>query len=223
LSYPYRFPPHVEVVKETYLSRKPAAASPWVAAASVAVLFVVSAIYWTDAFGLGSQLAATPETVFERREYWRLLTSIGTHADIEHLLGNAVVFGILAFLLYGYFGATIYPILILVSGVVVTGLSLATYPPLTILVGASGVVYLMAGFWLTLYLLVERRFTIVKRLLRAVGFSVIVLMPTVVEPTVSYRTHALGFGIGVALGWIYFYVQKERLRGAERVEIDTDD
>jgi membrane associated rhomboid family serine protease len=180
-------------------------------------------IYWTDILGLASQLAATPEMVFDRREYWRLLTAIGTHANFEHLLSNAIVFGVLSYLLYGYFGAIVYPLLILSFGVVVMGLSLATYPPLTILVGASGVTYLMAGFWLTLYLFVERRFSPAKRLLRSIGFSLIVLMPTVFEPTVSYRTHALGFGIGVLLGLTYFHYKKEGLRRAERVELDVDD
>ena len=180
-------------------------------------------IYWTDTLGLASQLAATPEMVFERREYWRLLTAIGAHANFEHLLSNAIVFGLLSYLLYGYFGAVVYPLLILSFGVVVMGISLATYPPLTILVGASGVTYLMAGFWLTLYLFVERRFSPGKRLLRSIGFSLIVLMPTVFEPTVSYRTHALGFGVGVLLGLVYFHYKKESLRRAERVEMNLDD
>ncbi len=223
MSSPYPFLQPAAVVKETYLSRKPASASAWVAVMSVAVLSVVSGIYWTDAFGLTSQLAATPESVFDRNEYWRLYTAIGVHADFEHLLSNAIVFGVLSYLLYGYFGAMVHPLLTVGCGGVVMGLSLATYPPLTILVGASGVTYMMAGFWLTLYLFVERRFTPAKRLLRSVGFGVIVLMPTVVEPAVSYRSHALGFGIGVALGLAYFYVNKERLRSAERVEREVDD
>jgi membrane associated rhomboid family serine protease len=213
----------LRVVQETYLSRKPEGSSLWIAAASVAVLFLTSWIYWTDAFGLGSQLAASPESVFDRKEYWRLFTAIGAHADSGHLFGNAVVFGVLSYLLYGYFGVFVYPLLTLISGAVVMGLALATYPPLTILIGASGVVYLMAGFWLTLYLFLERRFSPAKRLLRSVGFSLVVLMPTVVEPTVSYRTHALGFGAGVILGVAYFRLNKDRLRRAERVEMESDD
>ena len=173
--------------------------------------------------GLASKLAATPESVFDRKEYWRLFTSIGAHADFEHLLSNALVFGLLSYLLYGYFGVMVHPILTLGCGGAVTALSLATYPPLTILVGASGATYMMAGFWLTLYLFVERRFTPAKRLLRSLGFSVIVLMPTVVEPAVSYRTHALGFGIGLGLGLVYFHLNKKRLRGAERVELESDE
>lgn len=184
---------------------------------------MVSTIYWTDAFGLASELAATPETVFELRQYWRLFTAIGVHSDSRHLMSNALVCAVLSYLLYGYFGAMVHPVLTIGGGGLVMALSLATYPPLTILVGASGVTYLMAGFWLTLYLFVERRFTPARRLLRAAGFGVIVLMPTVVEPAVSYRTHALGLGVGVALGVAYFYFNMDRLRASERLEMDGAD
>jgi rhomboid protease GluP len=223
LSSPHFFPRADEVVTETHLSRKPASASIWVALASASLLCIVSGIYWTDALGLASELPATPETVFELGQYWRLITAIGVHSDSRHLMSNALVFAVLGYLLYGYFGAAVHPVLTLVGGGLVTALSLATYPPLTILVGASGVTYLMAGFWLTLYLFVERRFTPARRLLRALGFSLLVLMPTVVEPAVSYRTHALGLGVGVTLGVAYFYFNKDRLRSAERLEIEGDD
>jgi len=211
------------IVRETHLSRKPARASGWIALASVGALSLVSAIYWTDFLGLTSQLAATPEMVFDRNEYWRLLTAIGTHANFQHLLSNALVFGVLSYLLYGYFGPVAYPVLAMAGGVAVMAVSLSTYPPMTILVGASGVTYLMAGFWLTLYLFVERRFSPLKRLLRSMGFSLIVLMPTVFEPTVSYRTHLFGFGVGMVLGLGYFQFNKVSLRRAERVEVDLDD
>ncbi|MGH9460573.1 MAG: rhomboid family intramembrane serine protease [Vicinamibacteria bacterium] len=223
MTSPYPFLQPDEVITETHLSRKPASGSVWVALAGVALLCMVSGIYWTDALGLASELPATPETVFELGQYWRVFTAIGVHSDFWHLMSNALVFAVLSYVLYGYFGAMVYPVLTVGGGGLVMALSLATYPPLTVLVGASGVTYLMAGFWLTLYLFVERRFTLAKRLLRALGFGVIVLMPTVIEPAVSYRTHALGFGVGVALGVAYFYFNKDRLRAAERFEIDGAD
>jgi membrane associated rhomboid family serine protease len=78
----------------------------------------------------------------------------------------------------------------------------------------------MAAFWLTLYLLVERRTSLRDRIVRAIGFGLIVLVPTAVEPQVSYRTHALGFAAGIALGLAYFVKRKDELRAAERVELD---
>jgi len=208
------------VVKATLLSKKPAAGSFAVALVSVSFLFAASLLYWTDAFGVAAFLPASRESVFFRGEYWRLLTSIFIHADFGHFLSNGIVFGVLSFLLFAYYGPAVYPILTFAFGALVTGLSLRTYPARTQLVGASGVVYLMAGFWLVLYLLIERRLSIKKRLVRAVGFGLIVLLPTAVEPAVSYRTHFIGFVVGAAFGFAYFSKRKEALRAAERVELE---
>jgi rhomboid protease GluP len=208
------------VVKETLLSKKPARHGFAVALASVAVLLATSVVYWSDAFGLGALLPASRQSVFADGEYWRLVTSLGAHADFRHFLSNAIVFGVLAFLLFGYYGAWVYPGLAVVLGSFVTAAALRTYPGGTLLVGASGVVYLMAAFWLTLYLFVERRVPPGKRLVRAVGFGLIVLVPTAVEPQVSYRTHAIGFAAGAIAALAYFAKHRDRLRAEERVELE---
>ncbi len=208
----------IPVIKESHLSRKPKPGSHWVALGSVAALLVTSVVFWLDLFGAASLLPAIRERVFVHDEYWRLVTAIGAHADFRHFLGNGIVFGILSFLLYGYFGARVYPVLTWGLGILVTGLALKTYPPQIRLLGASGVVYLMAGFWLTQYLLIERRHSLVKRALRAGGFGLLVLAPTVWDPSVSYRTHAIGLAVGIAFGAVHFSRNKEEFRKAERVE-----
>ena len=208
------------VVTETLLSRKPARGSLAVAAASVFVLFLGSLVYWTNAAGLARVLPASRAAVFERSEYFRLFTSLLAHADFQHFATNALAFALLAFLVYGYYGSLAYPVLSLVSGALTTALSLTTYDADTVLLGASGVVYWMAGFWLSLYLLVERRVTLGKRIVRAVGFTIVVLIPTTLEPQVSYRTHAIGLGLGVILGLAYFAARKPTLRAAEKMELE---
>jgi len=208
------------VVTETHLSRKPARGSFAVAAASASLLLLGSLVYWTDASGLARFLPASRETVFGKSEYWRPFTSILAHADFQHFAMNVLVFGLLAFLLYGYYGPLAFPVLSLANGALTTALSLTTYAPDTFLLGASGVVYWMGGFWLSLYLLVERRVAMGKRIVRALGFALIILIPTVIEPRVSYRTHAIGFGLGVAFGLAYFVFRKEALRAAERMELE---
>jgi hypothetical protein len=37
---------------------------------------------------------------------------------------------------------------------------------------------------------------------------------------VSYRTHAIGAGIGIMLGILYFLVNKKMLREAEVIELE---
>jgi len=209
--------PLIPVIKQTHLSKPPARHAGPVAAASVALLVVVSLAYWLDLGGTAHLLPAVPQAVFDRGEYWRVVTAIAAHADLGHLGANAVVFGVLTYLVFGYYGTLAYPVLTWLGGGVVTLLALSTYGPRTALVGASGVVYLMAGFWLTLYLLLERRLRFAKRLLRALGFGLIVLAPPTLEPLVSYRSHAIGLGVGIVLGIGYFVARKDALRGAERI------
>jgi rhomboid protease GluP len=208
------------IVKETHLSRKPARASLGVALASVAVLVTASLVYWIDAFGIGILLPASRESVFGRGEYWRLLTSLVTHADVAHLLANGIVFGLLAFLLFGYYGGVVYPALVVGLAAIVTAVSLRTYPSSTLLVGASGAIYLMTAFWLVLYLLIERGTALGKRLVRAGGFALITLLPASYEPEVSYRTHAIGFAVGLVSGLAYFLRHKDALRAAERIDFE---
>jgi len=210
-------------VKETWLTHKPAEGSGLVAAASFLVILGFSLLFWSNWSGLGSYYPASPEQVFEQGQYWRLFTSIFVHADLKHLLSNSIGLCGLSYLLYGYFGWKVYPCLMLGVGAFVTLMALTTYPPQTNLLGASGVVYLMAAFWLTLYVCLERRYSVGMRIVRAMGFLLIVLIPTSYSPQTSYRTHAIGFGVGVLVAALYFLANKDRFRFAEEVEINWDE
>ncbi len=215
--------PEPEVlVRETYLSHKPAEGSGLAAAAGLLVLAGVSLLSWSDYSGIARLLPASGEQVFGQGQYWRLVTSMFVHADLRHLLSNAPGVAGLGYLLYGYFGGRVYPCLMLAAGLAVTLVALSTYPPHISLLGASGVVYQMAGFWLTLYVGLERRHAPGRRLLRAAGFLLVVLVPTSFSPEISYRTHAIGFGVGVLAATLYFAVHKTRLRRAEVVETDWE-
>ena len=210
------------IVKETWLSKKPAEGSGLVAATSLLAIAGFSLLFWSNSAGLAQYYPANPEQVLKQGQYWRLFTSIFVHADLTHLLSNSIGVGFLSYLLYGYFGYKVYPCLMLGAGAVVTLIAVMTYPPHTNLLGASGLIYLMAAFWLTLYICLERRFSVGKRIIRAIGFLIIVLIPTSYDPQTSYRTHAIGFGVGVIIAALYFLANKDRLRRAEEVEIDRD-
>ena len=126
-----------------------------------------------------------------------------------------------AYLLYGYFGFWIYPVGVVVLGSLTNYCSLLTYTGNIQLVGASGVVYLMVGFWLTLYVLVQRTRSLSKRILHAVGIGFIVFVPTNLSPEVSYRTHAIGFALGVMAAIGYFQARRDWIRSLETLEIEA--
>lgn len=205
-------------IKETLLSQRPRPNSLPVAVLSVTLMLFLTLLQWRRT---GAGFAAVAERIFHQGEYWRLVTTIGVHADAGHFLVNASLFFLFSYLLYGYFGFWIYPVLTLALGSLTNYFSLLTYPPNTILVGASGVVYLMAGFWLSAYILIERSLPLGRRLLRTAGVGLIVLVPSSLQEQVSYRTHAIGFGLGVATAFAYFLLRKNAIRSAEVVEENT--
>jgi rhomboid protease GluP len=207
-------------IVETLLSRPPRKNSAAVSLIVIAAVFLFSFIYWGNSFGLKERLYIDRDAVIQLHQYWRLSTGILVHADMNHFLSNALGLFLFGYLLYGYFGPAIYPIAVFALGTMVNFGSIATYPSGTRLIGASGVVYLMAGFWLTLFVFTERRFSIPIRLLRSIGFALVMLISSTFDPATSHRTHAIGFFTGIIFGLIYFFKAKEKIRAAEVIEFD---
>lgn len=205
-------------VRETLLSQKPREWSLEVAGFFVSAILGISLLAWRNGASLLPILAATSEAVLERREYWRLLTAIAVHADVLHVLSNAIYLAFFTYLLFGYFGVWVFPALSLAMAALTNYFSLLTYSRSVALVGASGLVYWMAGFWLSMYLLVERSVGPGKRVLRAVCLALLVLVPTTLQANVSYRTHAIGLALGAVSALAYFQRNRRSIRMAEAME-----
>jgi rhomboid protease GluP len=205
-------------VRETLLSQKPREWSLEVTGFFLSAILGISLLAWRHGGALLPALAATPEGVFRRSEYWRLLTAVAVHADVTHVLSNVILLTFLTYLLFGYFGFWVFPVLSLAMAALTNFLSLLTYPFGVSLIGASGLVYWMAGFWLTMYLQVVRSVSLGRRVLRAVCLGLLVLVPTTFQANISYRTHAIGLGLGVVSALVYFRSNRELIRAAEVLE-----
>ena len=116
-------------VRETLLSRKPRKWSFEVAVLSVVVIQAVSLLAWRNGGALLPTLAATREGVVHQHEYWRLLTAVAVHADVMHVVSNAVLLAFFAYLLFGYFGFWVFPVLTVTMGALTNYFSILTYPP----------------------------------------------------------------------------------------------
>ena len=207
-------------VRETLLSRKPRDWSLEIAALFLSMIMGISLLAWRNGAALLRTLAATSEGVLKQREYWRLLTAIAVHGDVMHVLSNAILLTFFTYLLFGYFGFWVFPVMSLAMAGLTNYISLLTYPSEVSLIGASGLVYWMAGFWLSMYLLVERSMGPGKRVLRVVCLALLVLLPSTFQANVSYRTHAIGLGLGVVSALVYFQLNRESIRAAEVVELE---
>jgi len=180
-----------------------------------ALLFLGAALYWQENQIFRDLLPANRELVFEKFEFWRLFTTLVAHADLGHLLANLSFFAILAYLLFGYFGVWVFPVVSVLLAAVANLIALSTYPSQTFLIGASGLVHLMGGVWISLYFLISRNHSISGRLLRSIGAMLTLFFPKSFDPQVSYRVHFIGLLLGLVYGAWYFWRHQNHLRAAE--------
>lgn len=211
------------VVRRTWLSRRPNPAAAAVAASALFLLVLACAAQWNNFFGLAEMWPATRAEVFSKNEFWRLWTTLFTHADLGHLAANSLLFYILGYFLYGYFGGAVFPFAALVMGGLTNMISLYFYPPDVRLIGASGVVSWMGGAWLVLYFMLNTELSKTARALRALGVALLLFAPSeAFDPKISYRTHLIGFVLGVACGAIYYLWRKRDFDAAEWRETMID-
>ena len=126
---------------------------------------------------------------------------------------------IFVFFTYGYFGVWVFPVLSIFGGSVVNLISIATYGDEIRLLGASGLVYFLGAWWLTMYFFIQRQYSLPNRILRLIGIALMVFFPTSFVPTTSYRTHAIGFLCGAVFALIYFYIYKQSIRSYEKYKV----
>lgn len=213
----------VSTIKETWLTRQPRW-DAWLPTAFMAlILFSASLGFLADVFHARDWMPASPINVFQKKEIWRLWTTLFAHGDLGHLMSNSFLFFPLAFLLSGYFGYFLFPLLGILIGGVINIFVLMTLPDSSSLIGISGVVYWMASTWLTLFLLIDRRHSWKYRFAVSVCLAVLLLAPETYRPEISYLSHLLGFVFGVlsALGFYTFY--RRRFQAAEVVEYTIED
>ena len=118
-----------------------------------------------------------------------------------------MLFLVFATLLNNYFGRWAFPVLSVLGAAATQAIAQLTYGPNVRLVGASGMVYLMAAMWLVYFTKHSSHLSVPHRIMRVVAFVLMVLLPSSIEPQVSYRSHAIGFGLGFfialfSLPWI---------------------
>lgn len=212
------------VIRETWLSRSISSTASLVSALATLVLALGSLIYSRNWQGLSPLMDAARAQVFEHGEIWRLWTTLFAHADEKHLLSNAFLFFILGIFLRGHFGASVFPLMAFLWGGVINAFALWTMSGQASLIGASGVVFWMGGVWLSLYFLLDRRRTLVQRTLRAVGVGLLLFMPAeAFDPSISYRTHLIGFLLGLVWGTLVYLWRRQEFLAAELIDAEIDD
>lgn len=184
----------------------PVPGSAWLANIALASMVFACMINWSWSGKTMPPMVASGAAVFQKQEYWRLFTALLGHGDVMHLLHNAPIFWFFAWILNAYFGLWVAGFLTLIVGLASNAVTLWSYEPNTQLLGASGMIYGMVAMWLVLYIRFDRKGWWVKRVVRSLGFSLLVLFPQTYEVNTSYMAHASGFLIGIVLAvlWMPF-------------------
>lgn len=216
-------PFHFEI-RDNWLTRRIDSRSAAVAALISLILVFAALLNWNGLYHADIWMPASGAAVFGKHEYWRAWSTLFVHADLRHLLANSFLFFILGTFIYGYFGLVAFPFLALFCGGLANLVVLRTMRPETELIGVSGVVYWMGGFWLILYFLIERRLTVTQRALRAFGVGLVLFMPAeAFDPTISYADHLTGFIFGLIAGLAFYLYKRREILSAEIHELVMDE
>ncbi len=211
-------------IESHWLTQKPNANSIIVVLSATLLMFLMSFTYWYHWFGFSEFLAATPSLVFHQGQFWRAWTTLFIHADAGHLLGNTFLFTILGYFLNGYFGLMVFPVMAILFGGLVNLMVLSQMPPQATLLGMSGVVFWMGAVWLLLYVFLEARKTSFQRIMRALGITLILFMPSeVFDPHISYQSHFFGFMAGLVFGLFFYLMKRKIFKGAEVLKTEIEE
>lgn len=204
-------------IVQTALTKPPRPTAAIVAFFALLCLVIGANLGWSSLSQAPEWMPATRALVFEKGEFWRLFTTLFVHGDFGHLAANSLLYFILAYFLYGHFGFVLFPVTAWLLAIPMTAIALLTYRADTQLIGASGLVHLMGGLWLSLYFFIARNLSLTQRTLRAGGVMLGIFFPTSFEPTTSYRTHFIGLGLGLVCGSIYYLLNWRSFRAAELI------
>jgi rhomboid protease GluP len=208
-------------VVSTWLHKKPRDLAKTVSLVLLALLWLAFFLQ-LQSTTLKENSSASWRSVVENGEWYRLWTTLLVHGDVAHLVSNSFLFAVFSWLLIGYFSLWLFPMAsVLLAGAMNLPL-LKTYPADVQLIGASGLVYLMGGAWISLYILIATHRTRMGRSLRGAGVTLVLFMPKEFQPEVSERTHLLGLVLGLGLGAIWYALNRNHFNSAELREVEID-
>lgn len=206
------------ILKENWLLKKIPEGTLYKTLVLIILLFLGSNLYLRDFFNAHAWMPASSDEVFQKKEYWRLWTTLFAHADATHLFSNMVLFFPFAYFLTGFFGSIFFPFIGFFVGGLTNLIVLSTMPEHTHLIGVSGVVYWMGAAWITLAYFIDRREKKSRRFLKALGVSLILFIPESYLPEVSYFTHFVGFVMGIFSGLVLYAIKRKEFHAAEKIE-----
>ena len=156
-------------------------------------------------------------------ELWRSVTALTLHADLLHVVSNAILGAVLLGALCGLLGSGVACTLVLLSGAIGNTLNAALQSPLHVSVGASTAVFGALGILAALGVI--RRRTVGVRgkhawIPVAAGLGLLAMLGTGGE-RVDLWAHLLGFAAGAGVGLAYAALRVPRPHDAVQRRLAT--
>lgn len=215
------------IIKSNWLTNKPASSKrrqSFNLTLFLCFVFLVSTLsYLQFLLDANVWMPASGEMVFQKHEYWRLWTTLFAHSDLGHVLSNLLLFFPFSYFLMSYFGFLFFPVVGLVIGGLINYFVLMTMPESVSVIGVSGVVYWMGAAWITLSLLIDRRGSFQKRLIKTIGISAMLFFPQTYKPEISYLSHLLGYAFGIVSALVFYYFNRQKFKSAEVIEVIVEE
>ncbi len=206
-------------LKKSFLSRPISEQSFYLALLCQLLMIGVSLLDWARIIPSKSLFAVSGADVFRHHEFYRIFSAVLAHASWDHVLGNAIFFVPFGALISNYFGLAIFPLLTLLVGGIINFIVISFYSVDAAVLGVSGVVYFMVAFWLILYIGIERGLSIRQKVIRSLGLALVEFMPEKFDTNISYLSHAVGFAMGLMVGYLFFIFKRNDFRSAEVWEL----
>jgi rhomboid protease GluP len=210
-------------ISENWLTRKPVKTAFLVTSFLTTFLLISGLLFISNYFHTAEWMPGIAGKVFESHEYWRPWTALFAHADLGHLMNNTLLFLPLTYLLSSYYSLFLFPFLGLFLGGIINFFVLKSLPIDASLIGISGVVYWMGAVWLTLFVLIDTRKSLRRRVALAIFLTVVLFAPQTYEAGISYLSHLLGYAFGILSGLIYYGINRRKFKAAEVKEFIFDD
>lgn len=215
----------IKKMTSNWLVRKPTYNGWFTMLTMALVIFVISFSYFINVWQMQEWAPVSYQTAISMKEFWRLWTGLFVHADLEHFLSNFVLFVPLTFLLSGYYGSFLFPVLGIFVGGLINLMTIHSMNETTGLLGMSGVIYWMGSVWMTLYFLIDKRSSPRKRFAVSLFLTLMLFSSESYKPNVSYTSHLLGFILGIISGYLYYYWNQNKFLAAEEYihELEEED
>lgn len=204
---------------ENFLTIKPRSAGQISTFFLVLLLVIGTQFYLHNLIEAKSWMPASAQKVLVDREWWRPWTTLLAHGDLGHIASNLFLFIPFAYFLTSTFGFIFFPVFGFFIGGLINLLVLQSMPQHTWLIGVSGVVYWMGASWITLSFLIDLREKLSRRIIKSTAITAILFVPESFRIEVSYLSHFLGTISGFFSGLIFYYLNRQTIRSADRYAI----